>query len=288
MKLVSALLLLAAGGCRLLIDDQGPGGKSPLQPATAADGSATLEIYWVRYSPDDPALSDEFWSEIDESKLAPAIRQELAANGFRVGVVGAIIPDPVAALLARGAPPKPDSDGADSSDQVPAGTQERTIDLLYEPLVRRRTLQLERGRRAEVQASDRFAELPLLVSRSGELGGRTYCDAQALYALGVDPQPDGSTTVTLTPELHYGPPRLRWIADDGILRQQMSRDVETFDKIASSVRLSPGEMLLVTGLPEAKGRLGHCFHSTSSLGNLQQKLILIRVANVPPSTLFAN
>ena len=32
--------------------------------------------------------------------------------------------------------------------------------------------------------------MPLLVSRGRELGGRTFRDAQAIYALTVDPQPD--------------------------------------------------------------------------------------------------
>ena len=91
-------------------------------------------------------------------------------------------------------------------------------DLLAEPTVKHRLLQLRRGRRAEIQASDVLDSVPLLVNSGRELGGRTYHDAQAIYALRVDPQPDQTVGIELTPELHHGQSRVRWTGgDDGIL-----------------------------------------------------------------------
>jgi len=55
-----------------------------------------------------------------------------------------------------------------------------------------------------------------------------------------------------------------------------------------SVRLAPGEMLLLMSLPKSGSRLGHYFHTVDSADGPQQKLILIRLAQVPPSDTFAD
>jgi hypothetical protein len=41
-------------------------------------------------------------------------------------------------------------------------------------------------------------------------------------------------------------------------------------------------------LPDAGSRLGHFFHTVESSDGTQQKLILIRLADVPPSDSFAD
>ena len=41
-------------------------------------------------------------------------------------------------------------------------------------------------------------------------------------------------------------------------------------------------------LPDAGSRLGHYFHTVDSADGRQQKLILIRLAEVPPSDTFAD
>ncbi len=92
-----------------------------------------------------------------------------------------------------------------------------------EPVVHGRIQQLRRNQRSEIQASEVYPSLPLLVNGGQELRGRTYCDAQAMYALRVDSQPDQTVMVELTPELHFGPARLRFTRDDedmGIMRKR--------------------------------------------------------------------
>ena len=68
--------------------------------------------------------------------------------------------------------------------------------------------------------SDRTGErrwhiaLPLLIGEGRELGGSTYHDAQAIYALTVNPRADRTAEVQLTPELHYGSRRFNLPADE--------------------------------------------------------------------------
>jgi hypothetical protein len=45
-------------------------------------------------------------------------------------------------------------------------------------------------------------------------------------------------------------------------------------------------MLVLMSLPNSGSRLGHYFHTVDSADGPQQKLILIRLAQVPPSDTF--
>jgi hypothetical protein len=239
-----------------------------------------MEIIWARFPAGDPALNNEAWRDIDETQIAPAVHRELANNGFRAGVIGMTIPDAITRALRQGEPPTSES----------ARTAEgETIELAADPIVRGRVRQLRHDQRSEIQASDVLASVPLLVSGGRELGGRTYQQAQAIYALRVRPQPDRTALVELTPELHHGPARIRWTGgEDGVLRQAPLRDREVFDQLRLSVKLAPGDMLVLMSLPDAGSRLGHYFHTVESADGPQQKLILIRLAAVPPSDTFAS
>jgi hypothetical protein len=130
--------------------------------------------------------------------------------------------------------------------------------------------------------------MPLLVSGQADLSGRTYPQAQAIYALRVDPRPDRTAIVELTPEVHCGAPQLKYTNDDAVLRMESQRDREVFDRLRVSVKLAPGEMLVLMSMPDAGSRLGHYFHTVDSAYGPQQKLILIRLAEVPPSDTFAD
>jgi hypothetical protein len=267
-------------GCRLFTHDAEPVGKSPLRPAQPSPDSVTMEIIWARYAADDSQLNTDAWQDIDETQLPPAVRRELANNGFRAGVIGGTLPDAIAQAL--------------NSSKYPADTaaegESSYVDLATDPIVHGRVQQLRRNQRSEVQASEVYPSLSLLVNNARELSGRTYAQAQAIYALRVDPQPDRTVLVELTPELHYGPLQWRWTRgedDSGILRQAQVRDHDVFQQLRMSVRLAPGEMLVLMGLPDAGSRLGQYFHTTNSPEGPQQKLILIRLAGVPPSNTFA-
>lgn len=273
---------LLSSGCRLMSEEATVQGQSPLRPATPSPDSVTLEVIWVRSPIGSPELNDEMWSEIDETQIEPSAHLELARNGFRAGVIAGTPPDAIARALGG------DAYRAMEGPRVADGAVHST-DLMTEPKVQGRLMQVRRDRRAEIQASEVLESVPLLVSRGRELGGRTYRDGQAIYALKVDPQPDQTTTVELTPELHYGSPRIRWTSgDEGFLRQMPLRAREVFDAMRMKVRLAPGEMLVLMSTPQSDSRLGYYFHTADTASGRQQKLVLIRLAQVPKSDAFDN
>jgi hypothetical protein len=279
---VVSLLVCAISGCQLFLHDSASRGKSPLHPAQPSPDSVTMEIIWARYPADDPQLNSVVWQDVDETQVSPAVRCELANNGFRAGVISGTLPDAIARALDR---------GKSHQDASQLRSDEQTIDLAVEPVVHGRLQQLRRNQRSEIQASEVYPSLPLLVNEGRELGGRTYHEAQAIYALRVDPQPDRTAVIELTPELHYGPPKWRLTRGEdetGIFRQAQVRDHDVFHQLRMSVKLAPGELLVLMGLPDAGSRLGKYFHTTTSADGPQQKLILIRLADVPPGTAFAN
>jgi hypothetical protein len=287
---ICALVSIAlASGCHLFSEGAIVKGHSPLQPMGASPDSVALEIVWARFKQNDRELNDSVWSQIDETQLPPAVRRELVDNGFRAGVMAGTPPAAIARVMDLKSEPSAKAlaeQAAPAAETSPFDIQQQP-DLLNEPRVKRRMLQLRRGRRAEIQASDVLESVPLLVHSGRELGGRTYHDAQAIYALRVDPQPDQTVGIELTPELHYGQSRVRWTGgDDGILRQAPARDHEVFESMRMNVHLAPGEMLVLMSLPDAGSRLGHYFHTVESADGPQQKLVLVRLAQVPRSDTF--
>ncbi len=274
--------LCLASGCRVFDLDRPATvqGRSLLGPAQASPDSVAVEIVWARFPAGDPALNETIWQDIDETPIEPAVARELARNGFRAGVIGGALPPALANALHQNEAP-PDAGAAENGESL--------ADLMVEPTIRRRLVQARRGRRVEVVASDRYPTLPLLMGDGGELGGNTFREAQAIYALEVDPQPDRMATVQLTPELHHGSERLRFAqSEEGIFRQAPMRDHEVFDRLRLRVKLAPAEMLVLMNLAEAGSRLGQYFHTVDSADGRQQKLILIRLAEVPQSDTFAD
>ena len=274
-----SLLTLLASGCRLMDEEAVKQSGSLLEAAAPSPESVTMEIIWARFPAGDRALNEAVWQDIDETRLPPAVRDRLTENGFRVGVIAGALPDTIASAIRHGESP---------DEQVKMGEAMPLSELAKEPIVHGRVRRVRRDQRSEIQASEVFPEVPLLLCGGQELTGKTFQQAQAIYALRVDPQPDRTTIVELTPELHHGQPRLRYTGADGMgLRQASMREHEVFDRMRMTVRLAPGEILVLMNLPNSGSRLGHYFHTVDSADGLQQKLILLRLAEVPPSDTFA-
>jgi hypothetical protein len=93
------------------------------------------------------------------------------------------------------------------------------------------------------------------------------------------PQPDGRVRLDLLPELHHGEPKVGYARNNqGIIVLEPGRAKKIFEQLALSATLSPGEMLLISSLPARPGSLGHYFFTEQTSGALEQKLLLIRLA----------
>jgi hypothetical protein len=280
--LTIALITFAlTAGCRLISEEAVVQGTSPLRPARSSPDSMQMEVIWARCPLNDTEMNDTVWSEIDETQIAPEVHRELARNGFRVGVIAGTPPDAIARVLnmrATQAPTAQDTPGLQSPN------------LTQETKIHGSRRNLRRGERMEIRASENIESMPLLISRGREMSGRTFQDAQAIYALTIDPQPDQRVKVELTPEIHSGPSQMRWSGGeegmDVLLRQMPTREREVFESMRFDVCLAPGQMLMLAMLPESGCRPGYYFHSAESAAGREQKIVLIRLAQVPQSDTF--
>ncbi|MGI9456907.1 MAG: hypothetical protein ACR2NU_10115, partial [Aeoliella sp.] len=179
-------------------------------------------------------------------------------------------------LNPTGADPQEDSDEIDAQSVGPAK-------------VTGRLRQLRPGGRADIQLTDAPRTMRLLRRTGGELTGRSYPEASGLYGLEVAKIAGDQVELQLTPELHHGRPRMQYTTSGpGMVVQRLARDTEVFADLRTSVMLAPGEMLLVTSLPNAGHRLGGLLHCTESDSGPQQKVLLVRLSQVPQSHAIAS
>ena len=263
---------LAAAGCH------GPVAKSrsPLAPARMSEDAVALDIFFVRFPIDSEEANQTLWEEIDEQHLPALLRQRLAENGFRAGVVAGPLPVALSNLM-------------DLSEKPVSTTQTHTTDLAdldTKPRVLRRYLPLRAGKPGEIVASTTYSRLPVLQCSAGELRGQTYLDAQAILAVQSRPQRDGRVLIELTPELHHGQPRQQWVTGQGTLMLETARPKQVYKDMAVSATLAPGGMLVLSALPNRPGSLGHHFF-TERDGAVEQKLLLVRLAQTQHDGVFS-
>ena len=161
-----ALLVCFTSGCQLFSKSH-PAlkGRSPLMPAQSSPDSVAMEIVWARFPANDPVLDDSAWREIDETQIDPLVRRELINNGLRAGVITGSMPQAIANVVHQ------TSRAESLADVDPtSGPKSQAAELLTEPLVHGRTCRMRRKQRTEIQASEVYASLPLLVS--GDCGAR--------------------------------------------------------------------------------------------------------------------
>jgi hypothetical protein len=151
--------------------------------------------------------------------------------------------------------------------------------------VKRRYLQIRAGQPGEIIASNIYPELTVLVSQLGQISGQNYSQAQGIFSIKSFPQPDGRVRLELVPELHHDQPIPRWVGTQGMIRLESSRPKQVYDHLTITVNLSAGSMLILSSLPDRPGSLGHHFF-TESNGSLEQKLLIVRLAQTQSDGLF--
>src|SRR5262245_52312383 len=105
---------LAIAGCRFI--DRRPVGSPLLSPAEMGEDAVTLQVFFARCAVGDSELNGPLWNELDEQELPAALRRNLAANGFRAGLVGIQVPMSLSRLLQ----PSKD-DGSAQGEGKPVG-----------------------------------------------------------------------------------------------------------------------------------------------------------------------
>jgi hypothetical protein len=278
-SLLALALLAAVSGCHSVLEPPVSAGIDKLmKPVQTAPNSVTLEIFHVRIPPEEANRVETLWDEIDEQWLSAETRRRLVANGFRSGVVGGALPDALADFIGI----DPSQAGAPAADRV-------ITDQAAAPKIRRRVVQLDRHEQTTIQASDLREEIRVLFGGEGQLRGKSFQQAQAVYALRAEAIDGQRVALRVAPEVHHGQLRNRYRgSDQGIFMMTPSRETETFEELRLDAELSPGELLVLGCLRDAGASLGHAFHrSPEASGAGDEKLVLVRLLQVPQSEILA-
>ncbi|MEO0529324.1 MAG: hypothetical protein AAF266_01975 [Planctomycetota bacterium] len=275
--LACGLFLLA--GCSVLsLDTEKPlPVGSPLRAAPGSSDGVRFEVTWATLPPD--AEVDEqasLWQFVQEERLDAELRARLHRNGLRAGVVGGVPPREITRLLN----PRPEL----------ARTDDSVVTLGDATGVKQQTMTVRPGQPAIVNASEVVPEANLLLADDDGPWGETFHQAQAIYKVGVADRPGGGTLVSIAPELHFGSPRMQFVAAEGagITRSKPRREERAFPNLQIEAPLVVGEMLMVTSLPGSDSRLGGFFHRADGEVSGVRKAILVRMVQAPPEANFAS
>jgi hypothetical protein len=264
-----AVPLAALPGCAPLVDAEAT--DAALAAPHLAPDSVVLEVFFVRFPLGDKPAND-LWAQVDEQALDPGVRQALATNGFRAGLVGSQMPVELERLLRLTA--EPQAVGPQPFDEAAKTVQRR--------------LQLRAGKRSELVATAARDRVPVLIRENGELRGRTFQDAQTVFSVRSYPEADGRVRLELIPEIQHGQPRQRWRADNETqFIVETAREREPCAWLKLQATISPGEMLVLGCLPAAGGSLGQAFFTEPTGGGTDQKLLVVRLAQTQHDELFA-
>ena len=274
--LVSACCL-AAAGCRFL----GGGQEMAALPAVQADKQAAgrqtadrtllLELLFVRHDEHDTALREELWQYCDEQMLPTDVRQRLAANGLRVGLVTTHLPPDLADRLTASAAALAD----------PAAT------LATDAAVSRRVLRLLPGRRGEILTETGIRELVLFQHDADGVSGQTFHDASPLLAIRGRPAADRRITIEASPEIKHGPIEKSWVGEDGMFRLEAGQQRHRLEQLQFEVTLPPDGMLVVGSAGDDATTAGGCLLRDRDGGDCgDRRLLFLRPLADPIDPLF--
>ncbi|MCE9547861.1 MAG: hypothetical protein K8T25_20510 [Planctomycetia bacterium] len=268
------VLLCALAGCQLFHPTPAATGKSPLVPFAANDNQTVLEVFFVRLPPGQEESLKKLWQDVDEQSLPAEARRKLSRNGFRAGVIGSHIPPQITAALEKAtAPNAPGKLAVTESPDQPGATRHEML--------------LQTRQRGELITSGVLPEFHVLEWSEGRPRGATFQNGQAEFGVISEPAGGGHVKLELTPELHYGDYRQRYVSGEGMFRLDNSRKKKVFDDLKLTATLAPGEVLLLAARPERPGSLGDRFFRESDTTAPRPRLLLLRLSPNPHDAAFS-
>ncbi|MDO4585442.1 MAG: hypothetical protein Q4D62_15245 [Planctomycetia bacterium] len=245
------------------------------QKLTSAQ-SVCLEVFIVRCPYGDTTLNRELWKDADEQILSTQLRTNMAANGFRMGLLSNQVPNTLLKLMNS------------RDDDTPQGnvTTIRLEDFANTPRIMRKSVEARNHQRNEVHASDVKPYATILFNENGISGGETFANAQGVFVIKTQTRGDGSIDIEILPELQYGQVRQQYSYDSGSVVMAPARPKKIFDSMRAVVNVKPGEIIAITNIGDLVGNLGYFFFSDEESDMRYQKLLCIRVSQSEHHEMF--
>jgi len=268
---VCCILMMSGGGCASW--QNGSSKTTQLPAPRIPTDSVLVDVVFVKLPVDAETIEKALWSEVDEQHLPVELRRNLAENGLRCGLVGSQLPPALVEMIRQ--------------QEIAARARGvEGVALIDKSVPQRRQIPSRAGYRNEIVASTSSQPTVILVRQDDQVRGKTYPNSECKFALKTFPLGDGRVRMQLTPEIHFGEVRQRWIGRQGAFRLDAGREKKIFADLQLQAVLSPGQTLLLSCTPEIKG-LGQQFLSDISSDGVRRKLIMLRLAQTQYDNLFA-
>lgn len=247
-----------------------------VQPRMSPD-SVVIETVVIRFPKEQADTLESLWSTVDESVLDVELRRKLIENGVRGGMLIGDLPHGVRERMEQLA----NSSHTDPLEQANLAADVRSAT---------NRLQCRAGRRKEIHVRREVSQpIVVLTSEEGRVEGASYEKPAMLFDLRSIPHGDGKATLKITPEIQYGEERKSFIHSDFGLRPDMSRDRKTWDDLSLSMKLNPGQMIVLSCNGEPKSsNLGKAFFVTHTAEQTDERvLLIIKLVETQLDELFA-
>jgi len=222
-------------------------------------------------SPSDASDNPEIdiWEFIDETVIGPESRYALRRNGIRMGKAQSVGDFPQRLQQIRTLP-------TESSEVL------ETADVQSDLSHSARRITFRVGKRYELPVRQIAKDSQVVLVTTGQQTiGQTLSQAQPLFAMRVSSADARTVRLSLQPEIQHGAMRQTWVGNDAALRIENRRDSWVLDQLETEVVMEKGDVL-VAGCREPAFGLGRqLFTGTTSEGDSDQVLMIVRVVELP-------
>ena len=248
--------------------------KPTILSQDVARDTVGIETILLRLSSVESQQMQELWAYADEQIISPEQRLLLDRNGLRAGKFAGQLPAITQAWISQNA----DRIQKDPMEQAGVVADVSNFSQLWRCRPDQRKVLTVRNLSKET--------VTLFYNEEGFRGGQ-FPAPHFLFSLYAKPQGPRSAQVLIRPELEYGQSRRSVVAKDSAIRTEERRESIVWDSLAMVVQMQQGDCLIVTGSPEPRGIGEHFFRTRSKEGEVQDVILLVRVAELNAPDEFA-
>ena len=251
--------------------------KSTILSQELAPDTVGIESILLRLSSVESQQMPDLWAFADEQVIAPEPRMLLDRNGLRAGKFSGQIPAIVQAWVAQNAT----RIEQDPMEQAGVVADVSSFSQLWRCRPDQRKVLTVRNLPKET--------VTLFYNEEGFRGGQ-FPAPHFLFSLYAKPNGPQSAQVLLRPELEFGQTRRSVVAKDSAIRTEERRETLRWESLSLMLNMQRGDCLMITATAEPRGIGEHFFRTRSKEGEIQDVILLVRVAelNAPDEFSVAN
>ena len=246
-----------------------------LPPIQMSADSMPIELIFLRLTVEQLPELDAVWPRVDEQAIPIETRRRLDRNGIRAAIVSEAIPLPLQRMI-------------EAVDQRLQDDPMERAGLSADMPSHSRLLQCKSGQRKEVAVRpSRSGSLVIFFNNGSVAKGKTYDDAGLQLDLRVVPKEDGTATVSIQPEIQFGPFKQKIVGQQEFaLRRELKRDIDTWPDLLIKHQMRPGQMLMVSATTPKRGIGEHFFFTETVSGTTEQLVLLMRLGQGKQNSVF--